>query len=604
MASDERALATRLAGSDDDALARLFAARGVSPAAGWRDFFDAAAGLLDAASIDRALSHLPRTALAALADSSSRPPGTAGATSAEPPPETAGAHRAQPTPGTAGAPAAVIELALADDDAQPFAIVVERVAALAEGRPDAFTPLDDRDADAAPRAARPADAAAAAERAFTTVGALADVLLAGLHLPFSRTGTGAVSAADRRRLTDAGALDSADDLDDLVAAAAAAGLMAPVDRTWVTTAAGTGWLETTTAQRWESIAEGLRAAVPAGLRTASGGFQPPDRWPAAYPLDPEWTERAARLRRIAEQWGIYTATGGEPAWTRPLREGRAPATDALAAHLPAEIDRVYLQADLTAIAPGPLAPGLDLRLRTIARRESRAQASTYRFSTETLGGGMTEGETARSIRDFLAGLSLTGIPQPLQYLIDSTAARHGLIRVRSDDATGRTRVEVADGGLLETVLVDSSLRPLGLVRDGDALASRADRDAVYWSLADARYPVVALDDDGAPESLHRRPHVPDAGRSARPADVYSRLIGLLREGQQGDADAAWLGRELEQAVRNRAVIVVVVRMPDGSERSLTLEASGVGGGRLRGLDRGADVERTLPISSIVSVQPA
>ena len=51
-------------------------------------------------------------------------------------------------------------------------------------------------------------------------------------------------------------------------------------------------------------------------------------------------------------------------------------------------------------------------------------------------------------------------------------------------------------------------------------------------------------------------------------------------------------------------IVVVVRMPDGSERSLTLEASGLGGGRLRGRDRGADVERTLPVSSIVSVRPA
>jgi len=52
------------------------------------------------------------------------------------------------------------------------------------------------------------------------------------------------------------------------------------------------------------------------------------------------------------------------------------------------------------------------------------------------------------------------------------------------------------------------------------------------------------------------------------------------------------------------VIVVVVRMPDGSARSLTLEASGLGGGRLRGLDRAADVERTLPVSSIVSVRSA
>jgi len=52
------------------------------------------------------------------------------------------------------------------------------------------------------------------------------------------------------------------------------------------------------------------------------------------------------------------------------------------------------------------------------------------------------------------------------------------------------------------------------------------------------------------------------------------------------------------------VLVVEVAMPDGSTRELTLEATGLGGGRLRGKDRAADVERTLPVSSIRSVRPA
>ena len=42
MAGDERTLATWLASLDDNALADLFTRRGVSPAASWRDFFDAA----------------------------------------------------------------------------------------------------------------------------------------------------------------------------------------------------------------------------------------------------------------------------------------------------------------------------------------------------------------------------------------------------------------------------------------------------------------------------------------------------------------------------------------------------------------------------------
>ena len=66
MAGDERTLATWLASLDDNALADLFTRRGVSPAASWRDFFDAAEALLDPASIDRALARLDRRELTAL----------------------------------------------------------------------------------------------------------------------------------------------------------------------------------------------------------------------------------------------------------------------------------------------------------------------------------------------------------------------------------------------------------------------------------------------------------------------------------------------------------------------------------------------------------
>ncbi|GAA3213212.1 helicase-associated domain-containing protein [Microbacterium terregens] len=576
MVSDERALAIRLASTDDDALAHTFAERGVAPAANWHDFFDAAAGMLDPASVERAVARLPRTALVSLAEALE---GSAvDASDAE----------------------LLQSLALVGDTAAPYAAVGARVRSLVAARPEAFV----AEPDSSVALADAADAAAAAERAFTTVGIVADVLLAGLHTPLSRTGTGAVSAVDRRRLMDAGVLGSAEDIDDLVAAAEAADLVMPVGREWIVTGAGLEWLEATTTRRWSSVAVGLRAALPPGLRTPEGGFRTPDAWADAYPLHTEWADRAARLRRIAEMWGLITPAGTEPAWTSSLRAGGEPDTETLAAHLPAEIDRVYLQADLTAIAPGPLAPALDLRLRTIAVRESRAQASTYRFSTESLGAGMTEGETAESIRSFLGAISLTGIPQPLDYLVDSTAARHGLIRVRTDEASGRTRLEATDLALRDTILVDQALRPLGFVRDGHELVSRAVRDSVYWALADARYPVVALDAAGAPESLHRRARAAEAAAPAEPRDVYARLIGALRAGHESDADAAWLGRELEQAVRMKSAIIVVVLMPDGTERSLTLEASGLGGGRLRGRDRGADVERTLPVSSIVSVRPA
>jgi hypothetical protein len=114
--------------------------------------------------------------------------------------------------------------------------------------------------------------------------------------------------------------------------------------------------------------------------------------------------------------------------------------------------------------------------------------------------------------------------------------------------------------------------------------------------------VVALGAAGAPEPLHRRSAAADAANAPASHETYSRLTALLRGGHSTDGEAAWLVRELEQAVRARAEIVVVVRMPGGDERALTLEATGLGGGRLRGRDRAADIERTLPVTSIVSVR--
>ena len=566
MVSDERTLATWLSGREDAALAETFAARGVSPTAPWHDFFDAAAGLLDAASVDRTLVTLPRTALIDLT--------------------------------TADAAAVPAVLALTAPAGTPYDAVALRIAELAAARPAAFAPPP----DAPPRTA--GGEAEGAERAFTTAGALADVLLSSLSAPLARTGAGAIAAVDRKRLVEGGVVGTGEELDDLVASASAAGLVASLGREWIVTPDGERWLETTTAARWTRVVEGLVAALPAGLRDAGAGIADPRTWTSAYPLDPDWAERAPRLERIARRWGLVGADGSIPTWTRELLDAGRVDAAALVAHLPAEIDRVYLQADLTAIAPGPLAPALDLRLRGIAMRESRAQASTYRFTAESIGAGMTEGETATTIRAFLSELSLSGIPQPLDYLIASTAARHGQVRVREDAASARTRIETAESGLVDAIAVDQALRPLGLVRDGDGLVSRVGRDAVYWALADARYPVMALTPDGAPEPVHRRIPAPPAGSEVAPRERFAALIATLRAGHGADGEAAWLGRELDQAVRARATIVVVVRLPDGGERTFTLEASGLGGGRLRGLDRGADIERTLPVSSIVSVHAA
>lgn len=559
MSTHARPLADHLAAASDDELTALLSARGVRPDAGWQDFFDAAEALLEPSSIARVLPALTAAEATALLDAASG--------------SVVGAERER-----------LIALALLRPDGTPHPPVAEAVA----GKTRPAVP----DETAAP-ASTESVAAHAAERAFTTVGAVADILLLARDQPFALLMGGAVSAGQKRQLADAGL--PVESVDPLVTLAVRAGLATPSDRLLRTTAAAEEWLRSPAIARWSVLATAFRDALPRGVRTEPGGWLPLTQWHRAHPWDPAWPEDAARQLEGPRLLGLVAEDGSEPAWSEALRRGAAADPSALAALLPAEVDRIFLQNDLTAIAPGPLQPALDVRLRTMARRESASQASSYRFTAESVAHAFAAGEDEASILEFLGGLSLTGIPQPLGYLVAQTGQRHGLVRVSVDDETGRTRVESTDAHLLEAMAVDQSLRPLGLTAHVGSLTTKVGQDTVYWALTDARYPATLVDRDGTVAVRTRHPAaVPDHA----PAPDYGPLIARLREHQGPDADAAWLDRELEAAVRAKAVLRVTVGMPDGSTRDLLLEATGIGGGRLRGRDRAADVERTLPVSSI------
>ena len=560
MSTHARPLAEWLAASSDDVLVALFRARGVRPDAGWQDFFDAAEALLDPVALNRVLPTLTSAEASAL---------SAAASGAD-----AGQQRT-----------ALTALGLLQVDGAPF--------------PPVTTAVQDRPAPAAMQRTDPVPsethaAALAAERALTTVSAVADLLLRARERPLGLLSGGTVSAGEKKQLAENGI--PAEAVDPLIQLAVDAGLAAADGKRMGATDDAERWLRFSVAERWSALATGFRDALPRGIRTPSGGWLAPAMWPSAYPWDPTWSGRSAALRERARLLALLADDGSEPAWSAPMRAGADPAAHELTALLPAEVDRIFLQNDLTAISPGPLEPALDVRLRTMADRESAAQASSYRFTTESIARAVASGETEMSILEFLGGISLTGIPQPLQYLVAQTAQRHGLVRVSSDAETGRTRIESVDQNLLEAIAVDQALRPLGLTKHVGSITSRVGRDTVYWALADARYPAILVDEHGRPIAGDRHPLV----RTTAPAPDYSALIRALRSHQGPDADAAWLDRELDAAVRARAVLKVVVGMPDGSTRELIMEATGLGGGRLRGRDRAADVERTLPVSSIRS----
>jgi hypothetical protein len=71
---------------------------------------------------------------------------------------------------------------------------------------------------------------------------------------------------------------------------------------------------------------------------------------------------------------------------------------------------------------------------------------------------------------------------------------------------------------------------------------------------------------------------------------------------EAGSDEQWLTRQIEVAIRLKSTLQLTVALPDGSAREFTIEPRALNNGRLRALDKRSEVERTIPLSSISSVQ--
>ncbi|MFZ9143526.1 MAG: helicase-associated domain-containing protein, partial [Candidatus Nanopelagicaceae bacterium] len=91
--------------------------------------------------------------------------------------------------------------------------------------------------------------------------------------------------------------------------------------------------------------------------------------------------------------------------------------------LPKPVEHILVQADNTAIAPGPLTIEVARMLSTFADIESRGGATVYRFSESSIRRGLDHGHSGEEIRAFLNKVSKSAIPQPLEYLIGDVAKK-------------------------------------------------------------------------------------------------------------------------------------------------------------------------------------
>ena len=166
----------------------------------------------------------------------------------------------------------------------------------------------------------------------------------------------------------------------------------------------------------------------------------------------------------------------------------------LAGLLPEPSDQVLLQADLTAVAPGPLEPALARAMASMAEVESRGSATVYRFTPTSVRRALDAGMTASGLMALLHDHSQTPVPQPLEYLVSDVARRHGT--VRAGQAGAYLRGENVEE--MRALLADSRLQGLALRLIADTvLLSPQPLDIVLDTLREAGLSPVAEGSDGA-----------------------------------------------------------------------------------------------------------
>ncbi|GAA3714075.1 helicase-associated domain-containing protein [Terrabacter ginsenosidimutans] len=166
---------------------------------------------------------------------------------------------------------------------------------------------------------------------------------------------------------------------------------------------------------------------------------------------------------------------------------------AMAAHLPSPVDHILVQADLTAVAPGPLVGGLGSFMRLAADVESRGGATVYRFTPESVRRALDAGWTAADFIETVRRSSRTPVPQPLEYLVSDVARKHGQTRIGGAAAYIRSD----DEAVLDTMLASRDLTPLRLRRLAPTvLVSSADPRVLVDLLRDNGFAPVHEGQDG------------------------------------------------------------------------------------------------------------
>ncbi|MER6470037.1 helicase C-terminal domain-containing protein [Streptomyces collinus] len=303
----------------------------------------------------------------------------------------------------------------------------------------------------------------------------------------------------------------------------------------------------------------------------------------------------------------------------------AAAARLLAPLLPEPLDHVLLQADLTAVAPGPLQRPLADVLGVLADVESKGGATVYRFTPASVRRALDAGRTAADVHAFLAAHSRTPVPQPLAYLVDDVARRHGHLRVGAASAY----VRCDDDALLNEILADRRAAALGLRRLAPTvLATRSDPAALLEGLRAMGYAPAAESAEGdvliarahahrtpprtAPEPVPDGPPAPDATllgaaiRAIRAGDLAATAprkpsAGRPAGGELPRTSSAETLATMQAAVLTGESVWIGYVNAEGSASQRVIAPIRVEGGFVTAYDHTADEVRTYPLHRVTGV---
>ncbi|NCT92513.1 helicase-associated domain-containing protein [Cellulomonas sp. APG4] len=567
---------------------------------------------------------------------------------------------------------------LAVQDSQHVVLPREVALALRDGRTHRAPALAPAGATpSTPQATADADATQHAQEVVRLVGTL--VTAWGTE-PAPVLRAGGLGTRELRRVAQR--LEVPDDVAALVVeVAGAAGLVADDGEeqpAFAPTLEGEDWLTRELGDRWETLARAWlgaeRAAWLVGSRDDRGSPRPA--------LDPEarrpW---APRLRRsVLEVLAGTDATLAEVtappashvravlAWRAPrsappehaveavLAEaatlgvtgagalgsaGRALLADAapgpsavLTGLLPAPVDDVLLQGDLTGIVPGRPSTALASLLEEACDVESRGAALTVRFTPSSVRRALDAGRTAEELLAELSRHARGGVPQPLEYLVLDVARRHG--RLRAGMASAYLRSD--DPALLAGLAEDPALRHLGLLLLAPTvLVAQATPAALVAVLRDRGHAPVTEDPSGrvvvagptrhvvrgtrrratqAPEDLPPAAEARDrrlrrlAGDLlAASAPTPSDEVAPPGPAAPGAADAAGTADPvlalaiLREAAAEGQEVWLEIADPRGGTVRRRVRPLRVDAGRVRAVDAEREAELTVAVHRITSVSP-